>query len=70
MAENDANPVYSVTKSVMSALTGIAKRDGLFENTDQKFSEFFPEYFTQNDDTQKKDITIKMCFRQEHTGLC
>ena len=59
MAENDANPVYSVTKSVMSALTGIAKRDGLIANTDQKLSEFFPEYFTQIDDIQKNDITIK-----------
>jgi len=59
MAENDANPVYSVTKSVMSALTGIAIRDGLITGTDQKFSEFFPEYFTQIDDARKKDITIE-----------
>jgi len=59
MDENDANPVYSVTKSVMSALTGIAIRDGLITGTDQKFSEFFPEYFTQIDDARKKDITIE-----------
>lgn len=59
MDENDANPVFSVTKSVMSALTGIAKRDGLINGTDQKLSEFFPDYFTQIDDTQKNDITIK-----------
>lgn len=59
MDKNDANPVFSVTKSVMSALTGIALRDGLISSTDQKLSKFFPEYFTQIDDTQKNDITIK-----------
>ncbi|MEI8199494.1 MAG: serine hydrolase [Eubacteriales bacterium] len=59
MSENDANPVYSVTKSVMSALTGIAKRDGIIDNIDQKLSEIFPEYFIENNDTKKKDITIK-----------
>jgi len=59
MDKNDANPVFSVTKSVMSALTGIALRDGLISGTGQKLSEFFPEYFTQIDDTQKNDITIE-----------
>lgn len=59
MDENDANPVYSVTKSVMSALTGIAKRDGLIENTDQKISEFMPEYFADIDEENKKNITIE-----------
>jgi len=59
MSENDANPVYSVTKSVMSALTGIAKRDGLISSTDQKLSDLFPNYFTQSDDLRKNDITIK-----------
>ena len=56
---NDANPVFSITKSVMSALTGIAVRDGLIDNTDQKLSEFFPEYFLQLDDTKKSEITVK-----------
>jgi len=59
MSEDDANPVYSVTKSVMSALTGIAKRDGLITSTDQKLSDLFPNYFTQTDDLRKNDITIK-----------
>jgi len=59
MDENDANPVYSVTKSVMSALTGIAQRDGLIANTDQKLAEFLPEYFTDTDDDTKTNITIE-----------
>jgi len=59
MDENSANPIYSVTKSVMSALTGIAVRNGLIENLDQKVSQFLPEHFTQIDDARKNDITIK-----------
>lgn len=59
MNENNANPVYSVTKSVMSALTGIALQEKLIQGVDQKNSEFFPEYFTQIDDIQKNEITIK-----------
>lgn len=57
--ENTYNPVYSVTKSVMSALTGIAIRDKLIESVDQKVADFFPEYFLQVDDNRKKDITVK-----------
>lgn len=59
MDENDANPVYSVTKSVMSALTGIALNENLIQNVDQKVSEFLPEYFKDIDNAKKKDITIK-----------
>ena len=59
MDKNDANPVFSVTKSVMSALTGIAVRDGLIGNIDQKVSAFLPEHFAQIDNPQKADITIK-----------
>ena len=59
MNENDANPVYSVTKSVMSALTGIAINDGLLKGVDQKVSDIVPNYFTKVDDKRKKDITVK-----------
>ena len=59
MKENRANPVYSVTKSVMSALTGIALREKLFNSVDQKISELLSEYFKQIDDTKKNEITIK-----------
>lgn len=54
-----ANPVYSVTKSVMSALTGIAVREKLIQGENQKVSDLLPEYFTQVDDTRKKDITVR-----------
>ncbi len=59
MNEEDANPVYSVTKSVMSALTGIAINDGFIEGIDQKVSDIVPRYFIDVDDKRKKDITVK-----------
>ncbi len=59
MNENSANPVYSVTKSVLSALTGIAIREKLVENIDQKVSAFMPEIFSDLDNPQKNDITLQ-----------
>lgn len=52
------NPVFSVTKSVMSALTGIAIREKLIKGVDQKVSDFLPDYFENIDDVNKKDITL------------
>jgi CubicO group peptidase (beta-lactamase class C family) len=43
----------------MSALTGIALREKLILSVDQHVSDFLPEYFDGQDNTQKKDITIK-----------
>jgi CubicO group peptidase (beta-lactamase class C family) len=51
--------VYSVTKSVISALTGIAIRDGYFSGVDRKLPDIFPHYFSDNSDPRKREITIK-----------
>ena len=53
------NPVYSVTKSVLSALTGIALREKVLESTGQKVSELLPEYFSSIDNPEKKNIDLK-----------
>lgn len=50
--------VKSVSKSFMSALTGIAIREKYINNVDQKVAEFLPEYF-ENADPRKKEITLK-----------
>ncbi|EMS71604.1 serine hydrolase domain-containing protein [Ruminiclostridium cellobioparum] len=57
--KNSYNQVYSVTKSVMSALTGIAIREKLVAGTGQKAAELIPEYFDPVDNTKKRDITIE-----------
>lgn len=57
--ENKISDTYSVTKSFMSAITGIAIEKGFIASIDDKVSDYIPEYFTMLDDTRKKDITIK-----------
>jgi CubicO group peptidase (beta-lactamase class C family) len=51
--------VHSVTKSVTSALIGIALDKGYLKSVDQKLTEFFPEYITDDLDPRKKEITLK-----------
>jgi CubicO group peptidase (beta-lactamase class C family) len=51
--------VHSVTKSVMSALIGIALDQGHLKSVDQKLIEFFPEYITDESDPRKKKISLK-----------
>jgi CubicO group peptidase (beta-lactamase class C family) len=51
--------VHSVTKSVTSALIGIALDKGYLDSVDQKLIEFFPEYFTDDIDPRKKDISLR-----------
>ena len=55
----DTHNVASVTKSVMSALVGIAIEAGYVRSVDQKILEFFPEYVTGAGDTQKRTLTLK-----------
>lgn len=56
---SDANPVYSVTKSIMSALTGLAIEQKLLPGVDAKLAELLPETFAGADDAGKKEITVK-----------
>lgn len=61
---NDYGPnatfhVASVTKSVISALIGIAIDKGYIKSVDQKVLDFFPEYVSNSADIQKRGITIR-----------
>lgn len=51
--------IFSVTKSVMSALVGIALNKGLIKSLDQPIADFLPEYFPNPDKYNKKEITIR-----------
>ena len=50
--------IASATKSVMSALIGIALDQGHLSSIDQKISGFFPEYVTDDLDPRKKEINL------------
>ncbi|HEX2910778.1 MAG TPA: serine hydrolase [Chloroflexia bacterium] len=51
--------VYSVTKSVMGALVGIALHEGFLKDVNQKVLSFFPERTIANRDQNKEAITIE-----------
>jgi CubicO group peptidase (beta-lactamase class C family) len=57
--ENTYTHVFSVTKSVMSALVGIALDKGLIKSLDQPIADFLPDYFPNPDKYNKKEITIR-----------
>lgn len=51
--------IHSVTKSINSALVGIALEQGCLTSLDQKMMEFFPEFENRIRDPRKRDITIR-----------
>jgi CubicO group peptidase (beta-lactamase class C family) len=56
---NSIQPMYSVTKSIISALIGIALDKGYINNIDQKMVTFFPEYASEITDSRFNEITIQ-----------
>lgn len=54
----DANTVMSVSKSFLSAITGIAVRRG-YLSLGRPMMDFFPEYATPDMDSRKYDITLR-----------
>jgi CubicO group peptidase (beta-lactamase class C family) len=51
--------IHSVTKSITSALVGIALERGDIKSLDQKMMDFFPELAGRISDPRKNDITIR-----------
>lgn len=56
---DNAVHVYSVTKSVLSALIGIAIDQGYIGSLDQKVLAFFPDYKVKDDEKTIQEITLK-----------
>jgi CubicO group peptidase (beta-lactamase class C family) len=56
--QDNMHSLYSVTKSIMSALTGIAIEEGYIDNTSLKVVDFFPENTIENLDSRKKNMTL------------
>jgi len=53
------NNVYSITKSIISALIGVAIREGYIRSVDESIETYLPQYFTSLKDQRWKQITIK-----------
>jgi len=58
-APNQQVNIHSVTKSINSALVGIALEQGHLSSLDQKMMDFFPELVDRVKDPRKKEITIR-----------
>jgi CubicO group peptidase (beta-lactamase class C family) len=52
-------PIYSITKSFLSALIGIAMDQGLLDSLDHKVIEYFPEYFYADTDPRMSQVTLR-----------
>jgi CubicO group peptidase (beta-lactamase class C family) len=57
--ESTLHETYSVTKSVISALVGIALQQGCIDSIDDPVLAYFPDREFQNLDDQKESLTIK-----------
>ena len=51
--------VYSVTKSIISILIGIAVDKGYIQSIDQKVLDFFPEYVVRKRENTIQNVTVK-----------
>ena len=51
--------IFSCTKSVISALVGIALEEGLLTSVDQKVLSFFPNRTFNNTDSHKENLTLE-----------
>lgn len=52
------NPIYSVTKSIIATLIGIAIQEGYINSIHDKVLEFFPDFEFENANGSKQDMTI------------
>lgn len=57
--KDDEHYLASAGKSVISALVGIALRDGYLKHLDQTLAEVFPEYIVPETEPRKKNMTIR-----------
>jgi CubicO group peptidase (beta-lactamase class C family) len=63
-ARDHSNNVHSASKSMLSALVGIAIDQGHIEGLDQKISDIIPQYFVGASDL-KKSITVRNMLQME-----
>ena len=56
---DDTHHVASVTKSIISALIGIAADAGIIKSVDEKVLDFFPQYVAGAGSIQKRSVTIR-----------
>ncbi|MGB1249131.1 MAG: serine hydrolase domain-containing protein [Candidatus Promineifilaceae bacterium] len=67
----DSTPaIYSVTKSIASALVGIALHEGLIQSVDQTLAELAPQRIPDNADPNIPNITLKQLLTMTSGSYC
>ena len=62
----DSNNLASVSKSILSALYGIAIEMGYFQSTDELIADYLPAYFEEASDPQLFDLTLHDMLTMTH----
>ncbi|MCY4063335.1 MAG: serine hydrolase [Chloroflexi bacterium] len=62
----DSNNIASVSKSMLSALIGIAIDLGYFESTDDRVADYLPEYFAAAADPRLRQLTLHDMLTMTH----
>ena len=58
-ASDQLHDIRSASKSILSAIVGIALKDGHIAGLDQKIIDFFPEYISDDIDPRIHDLSIR-----------
>lgn len=62
-SENDPIHIFSVTKSIVSMLFGIALGKGCIKNLDEKVIDFFPNYQIKKGKKQYSILQFVICLQ-------
>lgn len=62
----DSNNIASVSKSMLSALIGIAIERGDFQSTDDRIADYLPEYFENAADPRLRGLTLHQMLTMTH----
>ena len=57
--ENTLHPLYSITRTVLKALVGIAIEEGYIQSIDQRVTDFFPDVAIAPGQESKRSMTIE-----------
>ena len=63
---SDSNNIASVSKSILSALYGIAIDMGYFQSTEERIADYLPSYFEEASDSQLFDLTLHDMLTMTH----
>ena len=62
----DSNNIASVSKSILSALFGIAFREGFLLTVEDRISDYLPAYFSADDDPRLLDLRLRDLLTMTH----